>query len=259
VSGGGFVKLYGSILDSSVWSEDPHTRLVWITMLAMADAEGFIEAAVPGLARRANVPIDACERALERLAAPDPYSKTPANDGCRIEKVDRGWIVLNYKQYRELRTPEQVAAAERQARYKLRKTSVSADVSHSEKTPALLSASVHTTTEGGVTGDVTVSPERAAELSEAAACEATCREYAALTGKALDEVLFDFSEFKNRRLMRFDPVPPAWLRVTHDRVKAALIEERRKRQPQAQPAGEEPLARIKRLEREGAAARKAQA
>ena len=33
----GYVKIYGSILGSSVWAEAPSTRIVWITMLALAD------------------------------------------------------------------------------------------------------------------------------------------------------------------------------------------------------------------------------
>lgn len=115
---GGFVKLYGSILDSSVWSEDPYTRLVWITMLAMADADGFIEAAVPGLARRANVPLEACESALARLQFPDPYSKSPEHEGRRVARVARGWTILNYMAYRELRTERQVQDAVRQQRHR---------------------------------------------------------------------------------------------------------------------------------------------
>jgi hypothetical protein len=137
----GFVKLYGTILDSSIWSEDPYTRLVWITMLAMADAEGFVEAAVPGLARRANVPLDACEAALVRLQAPDPYSKSPENEGRRIEALERGWRILNYLAYRELRTSEQSANAERQKRYRERRT-VTSNASNARETQVSASLSV---------------------------------------------------------------------------------------------------------------------
>ncbi len=147
---GGFVKLYGSILDSSVWSEDPYTRLVWITMLAMADADGFVEAAVPGLARRANVPLEACEAALARLQAPDPHSKSPEHEGRRIERAERGWTILNYKTYRELRTERQVKDAARQRRHRERDKR---DVSRlSRQVSASLSVSV-SPLEGGVGGE----------------------------------------------------------------------------------------------------------
>ena len=79
----------------------------------------------------------------------------------------------------------------------------------------------------------------------------------ALTGKALDEVLWEFSEFKGRRLVRLDTAPLGWLRATHDRVRIALIEARKAAEPAARPRGEEPLARIKRIEAERAARERA--
>ena len=115
---GYFVKLYGSILDSTVWLESLPTKVLWVTMLAMADADGCVAASVPGLAKRAGVTRSECEAALEILAVPDPDSKTPDNDGRRIEKVTGGWLILNARLYRELRTPKQVADAERQARHR---------------------------------------------------------------------------------------------------------------------------------------------
>lgn len=110
----GYVKIYGSILGSSVWAEAPSTRIVWITMLALADANGHVEASVGGLARFANVSPRQCAAALEILSAPDPDSKSPAFEGRRIEKAERGWTILNYKTYREMQSPKQVADAERQ-------------------------------------------------------------------------------------------------------------------------------------------------
>ena len=150
------MKLYGSILDSSVWSEDPYTRLVWITMLAMADADGFVEAAVPGLARRANVPLDACEAALVRLQAPDPYSKSPDHEGRRIEPAERGWNILNYTAYRELRTKRQVTDAVRQKRHR---EGVKRDMSRpSRQVSASLSVPSVVSVEGGVGGGRVVLP-----------------------------------------------------------------------------------------------------
>ncbi len=111
-----FVKVYGSILQSSVWLESPTTKVVWITMLALADQDGIVRASVPGLAHSANVRLADCERALATLAAPDHASRTKTDDGKRIEALDGGWLVINYKKYRELRTEDQIAAAVRQKR-----------------------------------------------------------------------------------------------------------------------------------------------
>ena len=116
----GYVKIYGSILGSSVWAEAPSTRIVWITMLALADQNGHVEASVGGLARFANVSPRQCAAALEILAAPDPDSKSPAFEGRRIEKADRGWTILNYRTYREMQSPKQAADAERQRQHRER-------------------------------------------------------------------------------------------------------------------------------------------
>lgn len=98
----GYTKLSSSILASTIWRESNETRLVWITMLALADADGVVEASVPGLSDLARVPLPACEEALRALQAPDPYSRTVAHDGRRIEPVDGGWLLLNYQRFREV-------------------------------------------------------------------------------------------------------------------------------------------------------------
>lgn len=96
----GFVKLSGAIITSSVWSEDSDTRVVWVTMLAAAGADGVVQAALPGLARLANVSIEKTEAALRKFLSPDPYSRSTEHEGRRIEVVPGGWRLLNYGPYR---------------------------------------------------------------------------------------------------------------------------------------------------------------
>jgi hypothetical protein len=115
---GGFVKTYGALLDSSVWGEPMATRIVWITMLAMADKNGIVAASTDGIARRANVQLRAAEAAIAILEAPDPRSKSPEHEGRRVEKIDGGFRILNYLKYRELQTEKQRQDAERQRRHR---------------------------------------------------------------------------------------------------------------------------------------------
>ena len=82
-------------------------------MLAMADKKGRVWAAIPGLANTARVTIEECEQALARFMAPDKYSRTPDNDGRRIEPIDGGWQLLNYTKYREMRDADERAAQNR--------------------------------------------------------------------------------------------------------------------------------------------------
>lgn len=115
-----FVKLYATILDSSLWwSEDAATRLVWITLLVAADHEGIYRGTIPALAGRARVTLEEARLAVHRLHQPDPDSRTPDNDGRRVETVPGvGFRLLNYSKYREKRTPQQEAEAARKAAYR---------------------------------------------------------------------------------------------------------------------------------------------
>lgn len=72
-------------------------------MLAMADRKGRVWASVPGLANRARVPLEDTEKALATFLAPDRYSRTPDNEGRRIEPIDGGWQLLNHAKYRDMR------------------------------------------------------------------------------------------------------------------------------------------------------------
>jgi hypothetical protein len=118
---GGFVKLYQSITRSSVWGESHETRLVWITMLVEANADGIVEASVGGLAHLARVTKAECEAALAVLSAPDEDSRSPEHEGRRIRKVDGGWLVLNHAKYRARQSKRNAQAAERMRRYRERK------------------------------------------------------------------------------------------------------------------------------------------
>jgi hypothetical protein len=102
----GYTKLFASITESTVWREPDTTRLVWITMLALADQDGYIGASVPGLADRARVPLEACVAALETFKSPDEWSRTKDHDGRRIIDAEGGWVLLNHDKYRAIRDDE---------------------------------------------------------------------------------------------------------------------------------------------------------
>lgn len=102
-----YTKLFSSITESTVWGESYATRIVWVTMLAMADASGKVYGAIPGLARRANVTLAEVETALGSFLSPDPYSRTQDDDGRRIEVIDGGWRLINHGKYGAIRGAEE--------------------------------------------------------------------------------------------------------------------------------------------------------
>jgi hypothetical protein len=117
-----YVKLFNSILKSTVWEEDPETRIVWITLLVEANRDGEVFASVPGLARVANVSREKVEAALDKFHEPDADSSSPAHDGRRIETINGGWRILNFERYNERKSYEYLRQKnnERQQRYRAR-------------------------------------------------------------------------------------------------------------------------------------------
>lgn len=116
----GYTKLFSSITDSTIWQEDNETRLVWVTLLAMSNADGYVGAAMPGIAHRARVSLEATERAMAKFMAPDPHSRSKEHEGRRIAETDRGWFILNYKRFREMRSAEARKLQNREAQRRWR-------------------------------------------------------------------------------------------------------------------------------------------
>lgn len=96
-----YSKLDSGIVNSSIWSEPLATRVLWITMLAMSDENGFVSTSLPGLVRAANIPKEDFISAIKALESPDEYSRTEEYEGRRVEKIEGGWVILNFKKYRE--------------------------------------------------------------------------------------------------------------------------------------------------------------
>jgi len=98
-------KLFTSILDSSIWLEEPTTKVVWVTLIAAMDEDGFAHfSAVKNLANRAVLSLKDTEAAIKILESPDPNSADKEFDGRRIERVPGGWMVLNARKYHDLTT-----------------------------------------------------------------------------------------------------------------------------------------------------------
>ena len=118
-----YTKLFQSIITSTIWGEDDQTKIVWITLLALADKNGEVQGSLPGVARMACVSTEAVEKALSKFLSPDPYSRTTEDEGRRIEVIDGGWHILNHKKYRDMASDEdrKEKAAIRQQRFRDRK------------------------------------------------------------------------------------------------------------------------------------------
>jgi len=138
-----YTKLFNSIVTSTIWTEDDKTRIVWITMLAICDQNGEVQASIPGLARLSGVSVDDTEMAIGKLLSPDKHSRTPDHEGRRIVAIDGGWELLNHAKYRRMASLEdrKEATAKRVKRHRARNANVTpcnALVTHSNANVTLL-------------------------------------------------------------------------------------------------------------------------
>jgi len=81
-------------------AEEPRTFKVWIALLASCEADGIAYVSPVYLEAVCKMSLPAIRRALGRLAAPDPDSRSTMNEGRRIRKVEGGYEVINYQHYR---------------------------------------------------------------------------------------------------------------------------------------------------------------
>ena len=127
----GYTKLFSSILTSTIWGEPKEVKILWITMLALANKDGMVEGSVPGLAHTAHLNPEETESALKALSTPDLWSRTKEHEGRRIEAVDGGWILLNHGKYRHLMSAEERREYNRvqQQKHRDRRKQASAGVS----------------------------------------------------------------------------------------------------------------------------------
>lgn len=136
-----FVKLDTKILNSTTWM-DPDGCKVFITALLLAEPHelreetptinvhdtnqaefvvpagwyGFVRAAGPAIAHQAMIEEARGMAALQRLADPDPGSRTPDHEGRRMVRIAGGYLILNYMAHRD----RDHSVAERQARFRAR-------------------------------------------------------------------------------------------------------------------------------------------
>lgn len=116
-----FIKAHCELVTSSVWEGPYHQRIAWMALMVTSKTNGISPITEASLYRVANITKEEADDAILAFTSPDPKSRTPDNEGRRIERVSGGFRILNYFQYRDIRTPEQKNAYMRDYMKKYRK------------------------------------------------------------------------------------------------------------------------------------------
>jgi hypothetical protein len=101
--------VFNRLVDSSVWDEPLHVRVLWVTLLALKEKDDTVwDYDAYRLHKRANLTVEQVEDGLRVLSSPDKKRPGQVNDGIRIQRVvsedglHEGWFVVNGAFYRDL-------------------------------------------------------------------------------------------------------------------------------------------------------------
>lgn len=101
-------KLFASLYQGTLRGR-PDELLVFTNLIACADADGVCDKHPRAIAEEVGLPIERVHAALAALEAPDPDSRSQAEDGARLIRIDEhrswGWMLVNYQHYRDIRDP----------------------------------------------------------------------------------------------------------------------------------------------------------
>jgi hypothetical protein len=109
-------KVFDSIYDGTLYG---HWEAI-VTMqqlVVLASPDGVIDMTPNAIAARTSIPLDIIRKGLTVLESPDPYSRTPGDEGRRIVPLDDhrpwGWRLVNHGKYMRLRNMAEKREADR--------------------------------------------------------------------------------------------------------------------------------------------------
>lgn len=108
--------LWSGCVDSSLWDEPDFVVKVFLTMMALKDADHIVRLTAYQIGRNARKTEPEVLEALRILSSPDTRRLEKQEfEGRRIQKVEDGWLILNGQKYRDMVSEERRKAKNRRA------------------------------------------------------------------------------------------------------------------------------------------------
>ena len=113
--------MYGKIFDSMYEGTlygNWEAIVTFQQMIVLCDADGIVDMTPQAMAARTSIPLDIIRKGIAVLEAPDEYSRTPDQEGRRIELIDShrpwGWHIVNHEKYSRLQDADTIRAQTRE-------------------------------------------------------------------------------------------------------------------------------------------------
>ena len=107
--------MYGKLFESmysGTLVEDWRALVTFQQMIILCDADGMLDMTVEAISYRTRIPMDILEAGIKILESPDPKSRTPDQEGRRVERIDAhrewGWHLINHEKYKILQDADTV-------------------------------------------------------------------------------------------------------------------------------------------------------
>lgn len=106
-------------------------------MIVLCDADGIVDMTPKAIAARTSIPLRIIKKGIALLEAPDPHSRTPDQEGRRIELIDAhrpwGWQLVNHKKYLHMQDSDTVREQTRERVRRHRELKRSVTVGNGQK------------------------------------------------------------------------------------------------------------------------------
>lgn len=110
-------KIFSTIYDGTLYGHW-QALVTFQQMIVLCDADGTIDMTPQALAARTGIPLDVIAEGIKFLERPDPDSRSPDAEGCRIERLDShrtwGWHLVNHTKYKFMADAETIRAQNRE-------------------------------------------------------------------------------------------------------------------------------------------------
>lgn len=106
-------------------------------MLVLCDSAGTIDMTPQAISARTSIPLEIITKGVKVLSDPDPYTRTPGEEGRRIVLLDDhrpwGWRIVNHAVYRAMKSQQDKLEADRLRMADKRKNNKISNVAGSRK------------------------------------------------------------------------------------------------------------------------------
>lgn len=109
-------KLFAKMYEGTLYGQW-EALVTFQQMIVLCDADGMLDMTPQAIAARTSIPLKIIEKGIGILESPDPHSRTPDQDGRRIERIDAhrpwGWHLVNHAKYSSMQDADTIRAQTR--------------------------------------------------------------------------------------------------------------------------------------------------